>query len=83
MFYCDRGQHFVAEHVAQSFSERRPRLVLHSLLFHKSGVLSLLVERVRFDLVDCGHDFVMHDEVHQTIGQEVADTDRLDLTFAV
>ncbi|MNN02370.1 hypothetical protein D3C81_1150290 [compost metagenome] len=83
VFFCDRGQHFVAEHIAQSFSERRPRLVLHSLLFHKSGVLSLLVERVRFDLVDGGHDFVMHDEVHQTVGQEVADTDRLDLTFAV
>lgn len=32
---------------------------------------------------DRGQDFVMHDEVHQTIGQEIADTDRLDLALAV
>ncbi|MNW01535.1 hypothetical protein D3C71_1971830 [compost metagenome] len=57
--------------------------MLHALLFQESSALCLLVERVRFDLVDCGHDFVMHDEVHQAVGQEVADTDRLDLTFAV
>ncbi|MMZ62506.1 hypothetical protein D1872_247170 [compost metagenome] len=57
--------------------------MLYSLFFHKSGTLDLLIERVRFDLVDGGHDFIMHNEVHQTVGQEVADTDRLNLAFAV
>ncbi|MNF88236.1 hypothetical protein D3C84_707270 [compost metagenome] len=38
---------------------------------------------MRFNLVDGGHDFVMHYEVHQTIRHEVADPDRLGFAFTV
>jgi hypothetical protein len=80
---ADRSEQLVLEDVVLPFREGAPRLVLHAILAHELMGLDLLVEWVRFDLVDRGYRLVVDDQVHEAIGVEVADADRADAAFAM
>ena len=63
------------EDIVLSLGERTPRFDLNVVFFEKLLRFNLLMERVRFDLVDGGHDLVMNDEIHDAVRMKVADPD--------
>ena len=58
-----------------AFREWRPGFNLHPVVLQEFLGFDLLIERMGFDLVHRRHHFVMHDQVHQPVGLEVADPD--------
>ena len=73
-----RLQGLVVEEVILALGERPPRLDLDVVFLEELLGLSLLVEGVRLDLVDGGHDFVVHEEIHEPVGIEITHPDGLD-----
>ena len=76
---ADGGECRIGEDAALSFSERRPGHEADVIGLHDFAELLLLAERMRFHLVDGGHDVVRENQVEQAVGQEVADADGANL----
>ena len=76
-------QHLVPEQVVAPLGKRRPCLGLHAVSGHDAGLLRLLAEGMRLDLVHGGHDLVVEDQVDQSVGLEVAHADRTDFPLPV
>nr|GEU28231.1 hypothetical protein [Tanacetum cinerariifolium] len=80
---CDIGQHGILEQVVAPFRKRRPRFGLHAVVLHELHAVFLLVERIDLHLVDGRLDVVEGDQVHQTVGLEIAHAYRAQLAGAV
>ena len=52
VLFCNRYKDFVMEDIVLSLGERTPRFDLDVVFFEKLLCFNLLMERVRFDLVD-------------------------------
>ena len=71
------------EDIVLSLGERTPRFDLDVVPFEKLLCFNLLMERVRFDLIDGWHDLVMYDEIHYAVRMKVAESDRSDTAFTI
>src|SRR5687768_14424010 len=75
-FFSGEGQQdFVLEDVVLAFREWRPGFMLYPVGPQEFVGFDLLIERMGFDLINRRHHFVMHDQVHQPVGVEVANPD--------
>jgi hypothetical protein len=72
----DGAQQLVLEDVVLALGERPPGFDLHVVLLQECLGLDLLVKGVGSDLVDRRDHLIMHEQIHHTVGLEVADADR-------
>ena len=68
-------QRLVLEEVVLAFGERSPRFDLDVVFFEERLGFGLLVEGMRLNLVDRGRNLVVHEEVHEPVGIEIAHPD--------
>ena len=75
VFSGEGQQDFVLENVVLAFREWRPGFMLNPGSLQEFLGFDLLIERMSLDLIHRRNHLVMHHQVHQTVGLEVADPD--------
>ncbi len=76
VFFGDGEQNVVVENVVFTLGERTPGFDLDVVFCQEFLGFDLLMEGMRFDLVNCRNHFAMNNQVYKPIGLEVADTNR-------